>query len=231
MTDRSERHHRPIMGLLSLLSATAGFVCWFLNFSPGIFLFGVVGLQVLSAILAVLAGWRNSRRWFAATLLPVFMIVFMVPQYEQRAEISLKGIEDGKLVFGLSGTFTVPSFTISVYSMDVERPADPRFLVWRIEAADQKDFGMEAWRIGSIRYAVVPQGYIQTFPEKGSAVTLKSGTIYGASAGGSFNRYVEIVNNTPRWVDDLPEEPCFTRENNRWVKISRHPDTTNPANK
>jgi hypothetical protein len=70
-------------GLLSLAAAFGGFVCWFLPFYPALFLFGIVGLQAISLLLAIVAGFRNSRWWFLAVAIPLFFIVFMVPQYEK----------------------------------------------------------------------------------------------------------------------------------------------------
>ncbi|HVO78859.1 MAG TPA: hypothetical protein VMT39_02470 [Candidatus Bathyarchaeia archaeon] len=96
-------------------------------------------------------------------------------------------------------------------------------MLWRIQAADDPDTGGElAWKLGAIKYGVVPAGYIQTFPLHGAMpLPLEPGKTYHVAAAGvpPFRRYFEIVGGKARWLTNPPEEPCFTKQNDQWVRV------------
>ena len=218
------RYRDKISGVLGLVSAVAGFLCWFLPYSPSTFWFGVVGLQAISLMLIVTAGLCNSRWWLAATPVPLLLLL-MVPQYEKPTKITLKGDTNSGVSFGLSGTFTLVSFGIYRHSPEMERPNDPRFMVWLIEAADRKNGGETAWKLDTIKYGVVPPGYVQVFPAQGLPPSpLELGKIYHVHADGFFGKFFEIVNGKPQWVRNPPQQPCFTKQQDKWVRAPCSPD-------
>lgn len=195
-----------------------GILCWFLPYSPHIFLLGVVGLQVMSLLLIIIAGFLSSRWWFVALVIPLCLIG-MVPEYEQATEVGLKGAGSDDIGFKLSGTSTVGALSVNRYSAEIQEPNDPRFAMWRIEAADPRTL-KQAWVLNTVRYGVVPVGYVQVFPPHGvPPPPLEPGKTYRLNADGFRGRYFEIVGDKPRWVRTPPEAPCFTKVGTKWVRI------------
>jgi len=142
----------------------------------------------------------------------------MLPQYEQATEVGLKGTISDGIKFKLSGTFKVRRLSLSRYSTEIEEPNDPRFTVWQIEAANPRTSG-SAWQLNSIKYGVVPVGYVQVFPAQGVPPSpLEPGNLYRLNADGFRGGYFEIVDNKPQWVGTPRDAPCFTKMESNWVR-------------
>ena len=212
-------------GVLSLIFVAARFLAWFVPYSPAVFLFGVYGLQVIAFLSAVIAGFHNSRWWFAATVVPLLFIFGMNPQYEQMNDVSLKGDLSQGIAFKLFGVFDVPYLTIAAYSADLKEPDDERFIVWRIEPAQRNTSGEPAWEIGTLRYGHVPPGYVQTFPEHGAPSPLEANKIYVVRMW-PRSRFFHVANGKPEWLKNPPLEPCFTKQHDNWIRVL----SANPLN-
>lgn len=207
---------RVAVGVVGLISSLAGVFCWFLPYSPHVMLFCVLGLQVTSLLLIISAGFLSSRWWFVGLVIPL-CIIGMVPEYEQATEIALKGTCSDGIAFKLSGTFDIRGLYLSRYSAEIQEPNDPRFTVWQIEAADPAT-SKAAWELSTIKYGVVPVGYVQVFPAPGAHPSpLEPGKIYRLNADGFRGRYFAIVGDKPRWVETPPDAPCFKLET-KWVR-------------
>ncbi len=218
--DKPIRSSRGILfGVLSLAAALGGFICWFFPYSPPIFTVGIVGLLAASLVFAIVAGFRNSRWWLCVGLLPLFLFALIVPQYEKPNRISLEGSSSEGVIFKLSGTGTIVSFTVGTYSADAQEPNDRRYMLWQVEPG-QLTTGKSASEISTIRYGEVPDGYKQTFPEDNARpIALQPGRTYYV-ADYLFHRYFEMTNGRPLWVSNPPEEPCFVIQNgDKWVRV------------
>ncbi|MFI5107811.1 MAG: hypothetical protein ACHP78_03080 [Terriglobales bacterium] len=188
-------------------------------YSPAVFLFGVYGLQIIALLSAVIAGFYNSRWWFCAVVVPLFFILGMNPQYEQMNDVSLKGNTSEGIAFKLSGVFDVPSFTIAVYSADIREPNDRRFILWQVKPAQPNGSGEPAWRINVVKYGTVPTRYVQTFPEHGAAPPpLEPNKIYIVGTW-PRTRFFQIANGKPEWLSNPPQEPCFTKQDDKWIRL------------
>lgn len=205
------------LGLLGLLLAVAALACWFVAFSPTLFLLGIVVLPTLSLLLLTVAALMSSRWWFAALVLPLFLLA-MIPQYEQTTRVNLKSFAPDDVSFQFSGTFTVGAVTVRRYSPDVQSPEDERFIIWRIEPADQKSADRAAWEVNTVRYGVVPTGYVQVIPERGAPPPLQRGTVYRVNAA-FCGRYFKVLDGTPTWVPTPSDAPCFAKKEGGWTRI------------
>ena len=205
------------LGLLGLLFAVAAFACWFVAFSPTRFLLGIVVLPALSLLLLTVAAILGSRWWFAALVFPLFLLA-MIPQYEQTTRVNLKSDGPDDVSFQFSGTFTVGAVAVTRYSPNVQSPEDARFTVWRIQPADQKSADRAAWKINTVRYGVVPTGYVQVIPERGAPPPLQRGTVYRVNAA-SCRRYFEVLDGAPTWVPTPSDAPCFAKKEGGWRRI------------
>jgi len=176
-------------------------------------LFGVV-VSLLSAIIAALKG---SRLWFLATLLPIAFF-FMLLNFEQSTEVKLAG-ESGRPIFALSGSGTLTQFVVfsPEYLTTAESPQDMRFALWCIQPVDLEGWGEPVWKLKSIPYGVVPQGYIQCAPLEGRPEPLRDSqapyllSVTTATAPGA-SEYFTVEAGKARWMKNPPEGPCFKME-------------------
>jgi hypothetical protein len=221
MADQAERHRKIPFGAISL-SITAALLLYSLLPSwfrpvPPLFLLSLLIGVVVSLLSAVIAGIRGSRLWFAATLLPI-MFFLMLLNFEQKTEVRLTG-KSGDPVFALSGSGTLTDFVVfsPEYLAAAESPHDMRFALWCIQWADHEGWGEPVWKLGSIRYGVVPQGYVQCAPLKGKPERLRDSrtpyllSVTTASAPGASGYFV-VEEGKARWMKNPPDGPCFTME-------------------
>ena len=138
---------------------------------------------------------------------------------ERATQVTLKG--GTSPVFDLSGSGVVECFT--VYGPDfmtkAEKPGDENFAVWKI-APSGGFHGTWIFKLRSITYGVVPDGYTQIIP-KGTPPPLTEGQKYfyfveTANAPGAGG-YLEIRNS--RAVPTNGSGPCFLHENGKWILV------------
>ncbi|MGA2688423.1 MAG: hypothetical protein ABSE85_10175 [Candidatus Korobacteraceae bacterium] len=171
-------------------------------------------------MLMVLAGIFSSRWWFVAVILPL-VFLGMAPQYEQPTKIALNGNSYAGISFKLSGSFKVVSVGAYQYPADEKQPNDPHLMMWRIEAADPKNGGREAWELNTVRYGEVPDGYVQVSPNSGEAPPpLEPGTVYRVNADGFFGGFFKISNGKPQWVPTPSDTPCWAKQGSTWIRIA-----------
>jgi hypothetical protein len=208
-----------LLGICSLILVVGSIACWYLPYSPTMFALGIVGLPLLSLLLAFVAGLFGHRWWLVAAILPVLLLVFMVPQYEQTTKIKLSASDSGIVTFNLSGTWVIPDFTVYRYSPNIEKPADPRFEVWRFDMTGNDPWkGKVASLLGKVRYGIVPAGYVQQFPDQGAPQSLEPGTIYHVVGGGT-GEYFRIKDGKPEPLPTPSDAPCFALKDNQWLKV------------
>lgn len=227
MADQAEGHRKIPFGAISLLVMAALLLysllpSWFRPVPPLFLLLLLIGM-VVSFLSAVIAGFRGSRLWFAATLLPI-MFFLMVLNFEQNTEVQLTG-KSGDPVFALSGSGTLTDFVVfrPEYLAAAESPNDMRFALWCIQWADHEGWGEPVWKLGSIRYGIVPQGYVQCAPLNGKPEPLRESrtpyflSVTTASAPGASG-YFMVQEGKAQWLKNQPDGPCFTMEHGTYKR-------------
>jgi hypothetical protein len=193
---------------------------------PPIFVIVLLSGAVLSLVLAINAGSRGSRLWFLITPVPVVFFLSVLLNFEQPTEVRLVGTAENA-TFVLSGSGSLTEFVIfrPEYSTAAESPKDNKLALWRIEPADHESWGDPVWRIHSIRYGIVPKGYVQSVPLEGKPEPLQNSerpyalSVTTASAAGTGG-YFTVENGRPQWAKNPPRGPCFTMDHGKYVRVS-----------
>lgn len=227
MRDAAEGPKRFPFGAISLLVMAAllsyfFLPSWFRPTPPFLVLLMAAGAFV-SMISAIIAGVRGSRLWFVATLLPIVFFLSLL-NFEQATEVKI-GAESGDTTFVLSGSGTLTDLMVysPEYLAGAESPHDMRFALWCIQPADHESWGEPVWRLHSIRYGVVPQGYVQCAPLEGRPQPLHDSqtpyllSVTTASAPGTSG-YFTVEGGKAQWMRNPPEGPCFTMEHGKYKR-------------
>ncbi|MCU1240311.1 MAG: hypothetical protein JWO71_1037 [Candidatus Acidoferrum typicum] len=227
MTDQADGHNKIPFGPISLLVMAALVLysllpSWFRPVPPLFVLFLLAGL-IVSLISAIIAGVRSSRLWLIATLLPIAFFLMLL-NFEQSTEVKISE-KSGDTTFVLSGSGTLTDFVVfsPEYLTSAQTPNDMRFALWCIQPADHQGWGEPVWRIRSIRYGIVPEGYIQCAPLEGKPEPLRDSrvpyllSVTTASAPGTAG-YFTVEGGRAQWAKNQPDGPCFTMENGKYKR-------------
>jgi len=227
MAEQGEEHRKIPFGEISLLVMAALLLysllpSWFRPVPPLFLLLLLIGI-VVSLLSAVIAGFKSSRLWFAATLPPI-MFFLMLLNFEQNTEVRLAG-KSSEPVFALSGSGTLTDLVVfsPEYLAEAESPHDMRFALWCIQWADHEGWGEPVWKLGSIRYGVVPKGYVQCAPLEGKPEALRnSRTPYFLSAttasAPGVSGYFTVEDGKAQWLKNQPNGPCFAMEHGTYKR-------------
>ena len=232
MAEQQLRHKGIRSGVTSLLVMAAllsysMLPTWFRPVTPFFVLILLVGAFV-SLLSAVVAGVRGSRLWFVATLLPIAFFLMLL-NFEQVTEIKITNVS-GTPTFVLSGSGTLTDFVVfnPEYLVAAERPNDMKFALWCIQPADHLSWGQPVWRLRSIQYGVVPQGYVQCAPLEGKPESLRDSqtpyfvSVTTASAPGTAE-YFTVEGGKARSMSNPPDGPCFTMDQGKYKRVQCFP--------
>lgn len=191
---------------------------------PPVFLLIVLAGALLSLLSAIIAGLRGSRAWFLAVVPPIAFF-FILLNFEQSTEVKITGTSDN-VTFVLSGSGTLTEFIVfsPEYPTAAEKPNDAKLALWRIAPTDNEGWGEPVWRIHSIRYGIVPKGYVQSIPLQGQPEPLRESerpyyvSVTTASAAGTAG-YFTVVGGKPEWAKNPPDGPCFTRRDSKDIRV------------
>jgi len=148
----------------------------------------------------------------------------MLLDFEQSTEVKFAG-KSGDPIFVLSGSGTLTELIVfnAEYLTAAESPRDMRFALWCIQPADHEGWGEPVWRLQSIRYGVVPKGYVQCAPLKGRPDQLHDSqapyllSVTTASAPGTSG-YFTVEKGQARWMKNPPQGPCFKMEHGTYKR-------------
>jgi hypothetical protein len=126
-------------------------------------------------------------------------------------------------VFVLSGTGRLGNF--SVYSQEgrekADSPFDDSLALWEIKPIAGDLHGIPVEELDRITYGVVPPGYVQVRPPRGSPVPLSEGQKYfyeAVTTGAPWaSGYIEIKNS--RAVPTQGRGPCFGLKDEKWIRV------------
>jgi len=191
---------------------------------PPVFILIVWIGALASAVIAIVAGFISSRAWFLFVLFPVGFFL-MTLNFEQSTEIKLRGDSKGaELVLSGSGKLVELVVFSPQYATGAQTINDPKFVLWSIHPSEPMSWGEPVWVLRSIRYGIVPKGYTQSIPENGHAAPLTDSekpyflSVTTANAPGTAG-YFTVADGTPEWANNPPDGPCFTRQNNKDVRV------------
>ena len=152
----------------------------------------------------------------------LFLIACSLLGCERRTHVRIEG--GTAPVFVLSGSGRLENF--AVYTEEglqrSNNPFEDSFAVWEIKPIAGDMNGTPVEDLGSISYGVVPEGYVQVKPPRGSPPPLTDGLKYFyevVTTGAPWaSSYFEIKNS--RAVPAEGNGPCFGRKDGKWVRVS-----------
>ena len=226
--ESSRARNSNLIGIVGVMVMGAVLVYCFLPYSvrptPPVFILIVWAGALASAVLAIVAGCRSSWAWFLFLFLPVGFF-FMTLNFEQPTEVKLRSGANGtEFVLSGSGKLTKLMVFSPEYAKAAQTINDPKFALWSIHPTEPMSWGEPVWILRSIRYGGVPKGYTQSIPENGGPARLVDSekpyllSIETANAPGTAG-YFTVADGKAQWAKDPPEGPCFTTQNNKWVRV------------
>jgi hypothetical protein len=104
----------------------------------------------------------------------LFILLLITGCYEDSATVTIDG--NNPPSFNLSGS-GVPYFVVvGEYTGNAGKDW-PSNVVWKIEPTKER-ISNGVWNLSPLRYGVVPEGYIQTYPKEGQVSALQERKIY-----------------------------------------------------
>jgi hypothetical protein len=196
---------------------------WFRPIPPLFVVTLLVG-AVVSLVCAIVAGVRGSRLWFAAALLPIAFFLMLL-NFEQATEVRLRN-DFGTPTFVLSGSGKLSEFVVfsPEYLSVAESPNDMKFALWCVKPADHQRWGEPLWRLRTIRYGFLPEGYIQCAPLEGKPEPLRDSqapyflNITTANAPGASG-YFSVESGMAHWLTNPPNGPCFSMDHGQYKRV------------
>ena len=217
-----------LVGIVGVMVMGGVLVYCFLPYSvrptPPAFILIVWAGALASAVLAIFAGCRSSPAWFLFVFLPVgFFLVTLT--FEQPTQVKLKSGPNGT-DFLLSGSGKLTELIVfsPEYASAAQTVNDPKSVLWSIHPTEPTSSDEPIWILRSIRYGVVPKGYTQSIPESGRPAPLVDSekpyllSVETLNAVGTTG-YFTVSDGKPEWAKSPPEGPCFTTQNNKWVRV------------